>query len=105
MSDKNFKAVRKQIRNVVQENLGDLVKTELYMSMYEGLKKDMLFQLETIQADVNKTLAQMEERSKDVQAFIMNQIQSELAKTAPKVDISLDNTSTTLEPTQESQQA
>lgn len=105
MSDKNFKAVRKQLRNVVQENLEEVLHREVFMNLYDQLKKDMLFQLETIQADVNKTLAQMEERSKDVQAFIMNQIQAELAKNAPKVDISLDNVSTTLEPTQESQQA
>ncbi len=84
MSDKNIKALRKQVRNVAQENLPGMMRSELFTTIkaevLSEVQQQTKFQLEQIQADINKTLAAMEKRSQDVQTFIMNHVQSTMAQ-------------------------
>lgn len=89
-NESNVKTIRKQLRNVVQEQLPMVVTSELANDIYLRLQKEVRSQLMTIEANITATLAQMNERSKDVQSFIMNQVQTELAAkhriTAPSID-------------------
>lgn len=89
MSSKNIKELRSQTRNVVQEILPALLKTEVFQGLAEAieqkLKTEMVQRLELIQTQVTESLEQMNNRSKDIQQFILNQVQSEMARNAPKV--------------------
>lgn len=81
MSDKNAKDIRKQVRNVAQELLEPILKDELMKSVSSDLKTEMRAKLIEIQKEVQDKLIEIDERSKNVQTFILNQIQAELAKT------------------------
>lgn len=74
------KDIRKQVRNVVQEILPELLQSEVFKELYDQLEKKMIKQLEDIKVEIRQTLALIDQRSKDVQSFIMNQVQAELAK-------------------------
>ena len=80
------KDIRKQVRNVVQEILPELLQTEIFKELYTRLQKDMIKDLELIKNNVNEALTKMDSRSKDVQSFILNSVQAELAKNAPRTD-------------------
>lgn len=103
MNSKNVKDIRKQLRNVTQELFPEVLSKELVASAFAELQKEMQFKLEAIQADVNAGLARMEERSKDVHSYILNQTFAEAAKNAPKAApvTETQNPSTTLEPAAE----
>lgn len=85
MSDKNLKDIRKQIRNVVQELLPALLQTEVFQSLYSNLQAQNRIQLEGIEKNIKDTLKDMNDRSKDVQSFIMREIQAELSKSAQNI--------------------
>lgn len=80
MSDKNFKEIRKQLRNVSKDTIKDLLTEEVYASLELRLRQDMVKELGIIQSDIAETLATIDERSKNVQQFIMNQISTQLAQ-------------------------
>lgn len=81
MSGAQSKDIRKQVRNVTQELLPSLLQTEVFKDLYINLQKEMLLKLAEIEKDVKATLVRIDERSKNVNSFIMSQIQSEMAKT------------------------
>lgn|ERR1035437_42463 len=79
---KDVKVIRGQVRIVVNEVLSDILNQEFSAAMYSQLQKDITFKLEEIQANVQTTLNDMNRRAQDVQAFMMNQIQADMAKNA-----------------------
>lgn len=85
MNNKEIKQVRGQVRQVTQELLPSLLQTEVFQGLYERLQKDMITRLEQISQDVKSQLSQMDSRSKDIQQFIMNQVQQNLAQQASNV--------------------
>lgn len=91
MNSKNVKDIRKQLRNVAQELLPDVLKQELFTAMSEQIEKNLreIFgaRLEGINDSIMSQLKQMDERSKDLQQFMLNQVQAELGKTAPKAEV------------------
>lgn len=72
MSDRNFKEIRKQLRNVVREILPEVMASEA-VSMIDR-KVDS--RLEGIQIQVRNTLQEIDQRSKDVQSFVIRQLAS-----------------------------
>lgn len=65
----NLKAYRKQIRNLAQELLPEMVKDELF----KALSAQIHAQVEQISANVKFTLKSIDERSKDIQSYIVRQ--------------------------------
>jgi hypothetical protein len=94
------KDIRKQVRNVTQELLPDLLKTEVFKGLHESLTKHIDGRLNQLAEEVRQTLISMEDRQKNVQQFIMNQVQSEIAKSTPS-PATIPNTEATTELTVE----
>jgi archaellum biogenesis ATPase FlaH len=80
MSARDLKDLRKQLRNVTKEILPEVLQAELVNNIKENLDKYIKLELEQLKQDVISTMARIEERSKDVQTFILNHVQSEMAK-------------------------
>lgn len=92
MSQKNVKDLRKQIRNVVQEILPEVLKTELFNTISQEVEQKvrevLSARLEAINEAVLSQLKGMDERSKDLQQFMLNQVQAEMARSAPAAQVS-----------------
>lgn len=71
MSDKNFKAFRKQLRNIVQEILPLALNEELTAEMYTRISAEVNARMDRIEAHTKKTLEDMDQRAKDVQAYVI----------------------------------
>lgn len=69
MSQSQVKELRKQIRNVVQELLPEILTAELF----QQLAKTNQEVLSRIKRDIEKTLSDIDGRQKDVQSFIMRE--------------------------------
>ena len=85
MGNKDAKVIRGQIRQVAVELLPSILDQEFSARMYTQLQKEITFKLEEIQATVNTTLNDMNKRAQDVQAFMMSQIQADMARNAPQI--------------------
>lgn len=70
-----MKEIRKQLRNVVKENIDDVLKTELVSSLQSDLKKQLTERLNSIDTHISSTVKdtmdKLDERSKEVQAYIV----------------------------------
>lgn len=83
MGNKNVKELRAQVRNVTQELLPELLQSEVFKDLYSRLQNEMLIKLTEIELNIKTVLGQIDDRSKNVQTFIMNQIQAAMVE-APK---------------------
>ncbi len=63
----NSKDLRKQLRNITQEILPELMKSE----MFTQLQQENRDRLELIAADVKKALADIAQRQRDVQSMLL----------------------------------
>lgn len=95
---KDTKLIRGQVRQVVKETLPSLLQTEVFHEMYATLQKEMIAKLEYIHNDIQESLKRMNSKAQDVQAFMLNQMKSDMGRRAPNVTINTPNDSTTLEP-------
>jgi len=77
-----LKEVRKQLRNIVKENFQELAKNELYTAAREEMSATLV----QIRSDVNTKLTEIDNRSKDVQNFIMREMTSNLRANAEAVE-------------------
>jgi hypothetical protein len=85
MSGSNVKDLRRQVRNVVQETLPELLQSEVFKGLYDQLEKELMSQIEGIRVQIKTTLETIDQRSKDVQSFILKQVQTSVIQTeAPK---------------------
>lgn len=71
MSDKNFKALRKSLRNVVQEILPTLLTSELMEAVYKRLSTDMGARMDVIAKGAQETLKNIDDRQKDFQSMLL----------------------------------
>lgn len=71
MSDKQFKTLRKQLRNVVQEAVPAILTVELVDTVRKELKEHIDKQLETLANNIKMTLDRVEQRSIDTQNLIV----------------------------------
>lgn len=70
MGDRNFKEIRKQLRNVVREILPEVLGTEAV----SVINKRIDTRLDGISGHMSKTLQDIDQRSRDVQAFVIRHI-------------------------------
>lgn len=70
MSEKNVKLIRKQIKNVCQE----LLSEEMIAVIHKKLSESVNTRLTAMSTNVDKQLAEMQQRSKDVQAYVVSRI-------------------------------
>ena len=82
MSSGAMKDLKRQLRNVVQDILPEVLKNEIYTSAVDQARKDLSKQLKLIQDEIRTNLSLMDERSKGVQQYILNQISAEQARNA-----------------------
>lgn len=76
------KLIRKQLRNVVQEALPETLSQELVAAIQKQLAAQLDQRLSAIAKHIQSTLDQLDQRSKDMQAYMIRQS----ARTAPKQD-------------------
>lgn len=67
----NAKELRKSLRNVVQELLPDLMKSEMAESIRKELANQVQARLDIIVKEIKATLEQIDQRSKDVQGYLV----------------------------------
>lgn len=84
MSD--VKLIRKQIRNVLQEEGGTLFNSEAFKLGLAQLQTQVSGRLNDLEKKVMETLAQIEERNKDVQNFIMRAVTAPATPEQPAVE-------------------
>lgn len=73
MSDKNIKALRKSVRNIVQELLPEILSAELADAIKSKLSQELGLRMDVIAKDAQKTLSAIDERQKDFQNFLLRQ--------------------------------
>jgi hypothetical protein len=69
----NPKELRKQLRNVCQDLLPDLLKSELGQALHKDLSQVIQTRLNVVIANIQETLQQIDQRSKDIQGYIVRQ--------------------------------
>lgn len=74
MGDRVFKAIRQQLRNVVKEFLPEVLTQELKTEISGDLAKEIGARLTAIEGDVKKTMEEMNQRSKDVQSYLVRAV-------------------------------
>jgi cell division protein ZapA (FtsZ GTPase activity inhibitor) len=74
---KEIKAMRGQLRQIAKEILPEVLAGELFAA----LQKEQAARLTEIARMVTERLNQIEERSKDVQSFIMREVANKSAPT------------------------
>lgn len=67
MSNSNVKDIRKQVRNVVQEVLPGVMTQEMYVKLLTSMNERM----DALEAQVKAKMQEIEERSKDVQSYLI----------------------------------
>lgn len=71
---KEAKLVRGQLRQLAKEMLPEALATALATDQYKSLQKEIHGKLAVIQAQVTDTLTRIDERSKEMQMFVMRQV-------------------------------
>jgi len=85
MSEKTAKLIRKQLRNVTQEQMKEAAFKELAQDVYTRVSKDVLAKLSEVDSQIRETLKGIDERSKDLQLYILRQGQQQPSENAPKI--------------------
>lgn len=71
--ERNVKLIRKQLKNVVQTLLPSLVTEEMKSEMHAQLAKEVQQRLDNVTENVKSTLQMVDERSKDIQSYLIRQ--------------------------------
>lgn len=67
------KLVRGQVRQIVKEILPEVLAAELRAELYKNLATSLQAQLKNVEAQVKATLDQLDQRSKDIQGYLVRQ--------------------------------
>lgn len=67
----NPKELRKQLRNVVQDLLPDLIKSELGAAIHKSVSGIIQMRLDVMMKEIQNTLQTIDQRSKDVQGYLV----------------------------------
>lgn len=65
------KELRKSLRNVVQDLLPDLLKSEFGTSLHKDISKVIQTRLDVMMKEIQDTLKTIDQRSKDVQGYLV----------------------------------
>lgn len=82
MSDKNLKAIRGQLRQIVKELLTSELVAASQKQVYDMLHK----RLDAIDAHIKSQLEEMNERSKETQSYVVRNLALSQVKAATKVE-------------------
>jgi hypothetical protein len=74
MSDKQYKLIRKQLRNVCQEMAPDILKQEVFEQIYNKVREEVINRMAVIQTQVKQSLEEMEQRQKHVQSLLVREL-------------------------------
>ena len=85
MNQKQVKLVRNQIRHVAKENLEAAMSSVTIQEQYTKILHVVNVRLDKIQKDVNAAVKAIDDRQKDIQTFLMNQVQADLASRNPMI--------------------
>lgn len=67
----NPKELRKSLRNVVQDLLPDLLKSELGAAIHKSVSGIVQARLDVMMKEIQNTLQTIDQRSKDVQSYLV----------------------------------
>lgn len=73
MSDKQVKLIRGQLRQLIKEMLPELLSEELKSAMHQKLAVEVQKQLDNLKENMKNTLNTIDERSKDIQGYLVRQ--------------------------------
>lgn len=85
MSGSAVKDLRKQIRNVIKEQLPELLRMEMTTAILEDVRRELGVRLTIIETMVKNNLEQMNTRSEQVQQYMINQIETALYRNAEPI--------------------
>lgn len=68
------KLIRGQLRQIAKELLPEALASEVHTKHYNQLQREIQGKLQAIQAQVTDTLTKLDERSKEMQMFVMRQV-------------------------------
>lgn len=88
----NAKVLRGQLRQIAKELLPEALSSVLVAEQYKQLQAEIHGKLQVIQAQVTETLTRLDERSKEMQMFVMRQVANGPMPEGPQVT---ENTLTT----------
>lgn len=74
MNGSATKDLRKQIRNVVKEQLPEILRMELIKAIAEELRKDTATRLTMIENMVKSTLEKMDSRAEQIETYLINEM-------------------------------
>lgn len=75
------KDIRKQLRNVVLALLPEVLTRELEEALYKKLLSDMNARMDLIANNAKETLEKIDQRSRDVQSYVVRQNSQPFIKT------------------------
>lgn len=81
-----MKDLRKQIRNVVQEQFPAILSVELATAIRTDLQDKLSSWMLDNTMKISKALSEMDQRSKDVQTFVLRQASNAAAPTLPDTE-------------------
>lgn len=76
MSERIAKQIRKQLRNVIQESMADILKSEVSAAIYTDLNKAISAKLDNLASEMRDVLNKVDQRSKDINNYVVNQTAS-----------------------------
>ncbi len=81
----NLKQARGQMRQLVKEVMPEVLTAELKSAIYAELKEFINARLTAIHKDVEATMAEINQRSKDAQDYLVRNVQAPIAPMAAPV--------------------
>jgi len=86
MSDKNFKTIRKQLHNVLQGLLPQVLATELVDGIYKKLQKQVADGLKALNDNVSARLDALDERQKTINDSVVRNVIAPSQIVPPNLD-------------------
>jgi len=87
VSDKNVKQIRKQLRNVAQEMLPQVLESVVVAKIRQDIHEYVKTRLDEIFQMVKDTLNRIDDRQKDIQSMIVREFTQAVPDTAPAAPV------------------
>lgn len=88
---KDAKMIRGQVRQVVQEVLGEELKKAYSLEIQKQLSEQLDARIKGINDYCTEKLAGMDKRAKDVQGFLMREVKSGMHHTLSDMDVTIQS--------------
>lgn len=89
-NQRNVKQVRGQVRQIIKELLPEILGSEVINTIEQKLTKQATARLELITKNVQDTMKQIDDRAKDVQAYLVRQTTTAAPLTAQPASVESD---------------